>query len=713
MKMKKMLVTAVTTALAAVGICATSAFADFPTQWTYTYEDAVKPSMTSGMYVTNKNGVTPLSGRYFLHAMIPPKAAGTDGIVGNQYAISEPMKLENGKEYKLSFWYIETGNGNPYWNNVRIADKNNVANRVWGENNFYNGGESAGWATKKVGDTTWTKCEYTFTYDSSKTEEPCIYFLFRATYNESGVAEYFIDDCSVVAKDDPTETNLLPNGDFETPSWEGAWSAYSSNGKHNEDLNLSVNSDTNYVSKGQKSIYFKYPGAYQNSDELVLYSEKPISLKKDKTYTLSFYIASNDSPEQNFGASFRRFNGARLEKIDACFEWSTYKAGYTGSDQIPEGAFLWKQQDYETLGTNYVKYTITPKDNFDDLHLCIELIRSAWGTGRPGADQNLYIDDVRLAETDSDLNMLDDGSFEENPGSDYWNYQYIGTTEGSKIELVEAKDDGSKPWGENNKILRMEYPANGTGKMRVWSKPIQGLEDGKTYTLTFDYDENGGNNHWDYETVGLMNENDTLPLVPKYTYGPEGRPVAQGSIQAIRQFQYSNGWTFTYHKLSDDAPRIYYEVSGPSWDRATVVYLDNFRLCEEGSTKNLIKDGDFEGVVGKVEAYDASISGAGVSEGVITAKGNVTVSAKASNSTAQSKKVTVIAAYYHGDKLIDVSEHTETVNALEDDKTISTDINISELDDSSEYVLKCFVWDSVDGMKPIMNEVAIFDVFRK
>lgn len=104
-----------------------SAWADFTEQWTYEYapkegyETLIKESPDTGIYVTTISGVTPKSGKNFLYSRYPAIESQYGLSGGSMIAKSEPMKLENGKTYRVSYWYNAANNADGM-NLVYIAD---------------------------------------------------------------------------------------------------------------------------------------------------------------------------------------------------------------------------------------------------------------------------------------------------------------------------------------------------------------------------------------------------------------------------------------------------------------------------------------------------------------------------------------------------------------------------------------------------------------
>lgn len=696
MKMKKMLVTMAATAVAAVGICAMSASAYFPTQWTYTYNEGAEESANSNIYVMNKKTVAPLGGNYYLHAMIPPMTDGNE-INGNRYARSEPMQLEDGKQYKLTFWYYATEGNHPYFNNVRVADINNpglgVGDREGGnEDNFFNTCVES----KTIDGKEWNKCVYTFTYHASKSEEPCVYFLFRATYSADKTLEYFIDDCTVVAADDPTETNLLPNGDFDTPEETRnlAWNVFSNNGDMYSGMSVEKVSGVNIgngVQGGNSTLRFMCP---KDQNGAIAAHSNPFSLQKGKKYTLTFAIDGNYwGPMFNlrFAKAESPINGIAVVEGSTRRDWNNYENGWT---------------EISGFDTRWKKLEFTANDDYENMVLTL----STWA----GTTGTLYVDNVCLTEEGSDVNLINDGSFEDNVGNDYWNVQYINTSEECSMKIVETEDGATGPWWpDGTKAVRVFYPYGGSGEMFLWSKPIEGLVDGQEYTLKFYF--KGDTNPYNSARFGLAGLNDVVPLSPVNEY-----PKIDGFVNSAILAEHDGGdslagmnsakLTFTYHKLSNQNPRVYFRMRGPGYDpQDTLMYLDNFSLCATGSTKNLLKDGSFEGVDGKLTASRVSIAGEKVDGNYIYDKGTVKLTTYASNTTGADKTVTIIAAYYYGNRLVAMEKTSDTVETDADNKEISVDINIGEIDDSGYYKLKAFVWDSVDGMKPILAVPAQFE----
>ena len=398
MKLKKLFAVTAAAAALAAGICATSAFADFPTQWTYTYSEGAEESNTSGVYVLNKTGATPLSGSYYLHAWIPRNETGTGTVfLGNRYARSEPMQLEDGKEYKLSFWISGSADCNWWQNNVRVADINNPnisAKTEGNEDNFYG---MIGKANKSqwIDGKEWHKCEGTFTYDASKTTEPCVYFLFRYSAYQGVPTEFFIDNCTVVATDDPTETNLLPNGDFDAPADNQItpWIAISKDGNMSTKLSVDRAAGQNIANVQDGNYTLRIVHMPESSDYIGAYSN-PISLKKGKKYTLTFSLDGN--------ADQRMFN-IRFAKAET--PWSGIKiAGGTRADWNGYGGWGIAEGAGDT---RWMKLELTADNDYDDIRLVLSLPQNGWGT-------SVYVDSVCLTEEGSDANMIKDGSFEEN-----------------------------------------------------------------------------------------------------------------------------------------------------------------------------------------------------------------------------------------------------------------------------------------------------------
>ena len=700
MKMKKLLVTMAATAVAAVGICAMSASAYFPTQWTYTYNEGAEESVTSNVYVMNKKTVTPPSGgNYYLHAMIPKNEDGStsSAFLGNRYAKSEPMQLEDGKQYKISFWISGSAGCNWWLNNVRVADVNDPsisAKTAGNENNFYNMLETAN-ENKWVDGIEWYKCVDTFTYDASKTTEPCVYFLFRYSAGNEPT-EFFIDNCTVVATDDPTETNLLPNGDFDTPA-DGqnlSWNVFSNNGDMYSGMSVEKVSGVNIgggVQGGNSTLRFMCP---EDQNGAIAAHSNPFSLQKGKKYTLIFAIDGNYwGPMFNlrFAKAESPIDGIAVVEGSTRRDWNNYENGWA---------------EISGFNTQWKKLEFTANDDYENMVLTL----STWS----GTTGTLYVDNVCLTEEGSDVNLINDGSFEDNVGNDYWNVQYINTSEECSMKIVETEDGATGPWWpDGTKAVRVFYPYGGSGEMFLWSKPIEGLEDGKEYTLKFYF--KGDTNPYNSARFGLAGLNDVVPLSPVNEY-----PKIDGFVNSAILAEHDGGdslagmnsakLTFTYHKLSNQNPRVYFRMRGPGYDpQDTLMYLDNFSLCATGSTKNLLKDGSFEGVDGKLTASRVSIAGEKVDGNYIYDKGTVKLTTYASNTTGADKTVTIIAAYYYGNRLVAMEKASDTVEADADNKEISVDINIGEIDDSGYYKLKAFVWDSVDGLKPILAVPAQFE----
>ncbi len=654
MKMKKLLVTMAATAVAAIGVCAMSASADMPAQWNYKYAEGLEPTIDHGIYVTSHVGVTPPSGSgsNFLYSKYPanPSFNTSEGnnkwMLGNTYAYSDTMQLEDGKEYRATFWYaVETGVIED-WNAVYIGDGDSCNCAVSaGDKNF---GLAQTGVRKSAGGKEWIEAAYEFTYDASRTTDPRLVFAFKSTDWNGNAVNILVDDCSVVAKDDPTGTNLLPNGSFDDNST--SWTALDGTNCWQEQLN--------------------------------------------------FRFAKKSSPQDGIRVAEVGVNSEGAYNMGRQ-DWNGYEFNYLGIVQAGWGAVG------NGANIRFKGFSFTANADYDDIVLTIA---KAAGYG----NEITYVDNVCLTEEGSDVNLINDGSFEDNPGNDYWNIQYLDTSAECSMSIVDKGDGETGPyWPDGVKAVRVFYLNGGSGEMFLWSKPIEGLVDGKSYTLKFYY--RGDTNPYVSARVGVAGVNDVVPLSPINSY-----PMIDGYVNSATLASCAGGdsiagmnsaiLTFTYHKLSNENPRVYFRMRGPGYDpNNTLMYIDNFSLCETGTTKNLIKDGSFEGISGKLTAANLGISGANTDVDYIFDKGKVTITADASNTTDTDKTVTVIAAYYYKNMLVAMEKATDTVEAGVEDKQISVDININAIDADGNYKLRCFVWDSVDGMKPILASPAQFE----
>lgn len=718
MKMKKLLVTMAATAVAAIGVCAMSASADMPAQWNYKYAEGLEPTIDHGIYVTSHVGVTPPSGSgsNFLYSKYPanPSFNTSEGnnkwMLGNTYAYSDTMQLEDGKEYRATFWYaVETGVIED-WNAVYIGDGDSCNCAVSaGDKNF---GLAQTGVRKSAGGKEWIEAAYEFTYDASRTTDPRLVFAFKSTDWNGNAVNILVDDCSVVAKDDPTGTNLLPNGSFDDNST--SWTALDWDHKAYEGYNAAMVSGGNIpgAQGGEKTLAITHTpdggpgmiGVYSNT----------FSLKKDKKYTLTFALDGTNCWQEQLNFRFAKKSspqdGIRVAEVGVNSEgaynmgrqdWNGYEFNYLGIVQAGWGAVG------NGANIRFKGFSFTANADYDDIVLTIA---KAAGYG----NEITYVDNVCLTEEGSDVNLINDGSFEDNPGNDYWNIQYLDTSAECSMSIVDKGDGETGPyWPDGVKAVRVFYPNGGSGEMFLWSKPIEGLVDGKSYTLKFYY--RGDTNPYVSARVGVAGVNDVVPLSPINSY-----PMIDGYVNSATLAGCAGGdsiagmnsaiLTFTYHKLSNENPRVYFRMRGPGYDpNNTLMYIDNFSLCETGTTKNLIKDGSFEGISGKLTAANLGISGANTDVDYIFDKGKVTVTADASNTTDTDKTVTVIAAYYYKNMLVAMEKAIDTVEAGVEDKQISVDININAIDADGNYKLRCFVWDSVDGMKPILASPAQFE----
>lgn len=681
MKLRRLLVKAAAAATVVAGFCAMSAWADFTEQWTYEYapkegyENLIKESPDTGIYVTTINGVTPKSGKNFLYSRYPAIESqyGTSG--GSMIAKSEPMKLENGKTYRASYWYNAVNNADGM-NLVYIADSINRNTLVSEVKNFdYK-------ETIIPNDREWKYRDFTFTYDEAKSKSPSMYFNMQYTSWLGESSTYYIDDCRVVAVDDPTETNLLQNGDFEKASQQSAWGAFSTTGV--------MSLDKIKVEKGglvgDKWLHISYPAEYRQKDAVGIYSN-PIKLKKGKKYVLSLNEKFDGEP----GVFYAKFANANdiYSTVQVCGDWEY------GVCSVPS-----KKVKTE-FGYDFINAEFTANDNYDSVRLVFYLPRAAYGHLPNAADiyeNKWYMDSVRLCEDGSEVNLIEDGSFENNPGNERWNYEYINASEACKMEI--GKFD-IKADGENS--IKVTYPENGSGTLRLWSEPIEGLEDGESYILTF-YSSIDVYKNADGLFRGISNENDAVGYNKD---GLSGRALSRWFWQDISKTEGKNGmyryqWTFTYNKVGVENPRVLFEFrkpfAGADGGYCTDAYFDGISLLKVGTTKNLLKDGDFEG--GRLSIGTPKISGDNVSHGFVFTTGRTTISAEASNTTDKSANVAIIAAYYLNNKLIGISEKDYVIDA-DNEQEVSVDIDINDISANGESKIRCFVWDGIDTMKPL------------
>ena len=720
MKMKKLLVTMAATAVAAIGACAMSASADMPAQWNYKYAEGLEPTIDHGIYVTSHVGVTPPSGSgsNFLYSKYPanPSFNTSEGndkwLLGNTYAYSDTMQLEDGKEYRATFWYaVETGVIED-WNAVYIGDGDSCNCAVSaGDKNF---GLAQTGVRKSAGGKEWIEAAYEFNYDASRTTDPRLVFAFKSTDWNGNAVNILVDDCSVVAKDDPTGTNLLPNGSFDDNST--SWTALDWDHKAYEGYNAAIVSGVNMaecVQGGRKTLAIMHTpdggpgmiGAYSNT----------FSLKKDKKYTLTFALDGTNCWQEQLNFRFAKKSspqdGIRVAEVGVNSEdaynmgrqdWNGYEFNYLGIVQAGWGAVG------NGANIRFKGFSFTANADYDDIVLTI-----AKAAGY--ANEITYVDNICLTEEGSDVNLINDGGFEDRVGDDYWNMQYSKTSADCSMQIVETEDGATGPWwADGTKAMRVFYPADGSGEMFLWSKPIEGLEDGKEYTLKF-YCKGTGNPSVNIR-VGVANPTAALtPANYMSGYSYVDCYVNSSTLADCAGGSGLNGmdckqFTFTYHKMGNESPRVYIRTRGPEGDSAdSRMFYDNFSLYKTGTTKNLLKDGSFEGISGKLTAANLGISGANTDVDYIFDKGKVTITADASNTTDTDKTVTVIAAYYYKNMLVAMEKATDTVEAGVEDKQIAVDININAIDADGNYKLKCFVWDSVDGMKPILASPAQFE----
>lgn len=683
MKLGRLLVKAAAAATVVAGFFAMSAWADFTEQWTYEYapkegyETLIKESPDTGIYVTTISGVTPKSGKNFLYSRYPAIESQYGLSGGSMIAKSEPMKLENGKTYRVSYWYNAANNADGM-NLVYIADSIDRNTLVSDVKNFdYK-------ETIIPNDGVWKYRDFTFTYDEAKSKSPSMYFNMQYTSWSGGSSTYYIDDCRVVAVDDPTETNLLQNGDFEKASQQSAWGAFSTTGV----MSLDKIKVENGGLVGDKQLHISYPAEYRQKDTVGIYSN-PIKLEKGKKYILSL----NEKVDGELGVFYAKFANANdiYSTVQVCGDWEY------GVCSIPS------KKVKNEYGFDFINAEFTANDNYDSVRLVFYLPRAAYGNlSEENAayiyENKWYMDSVRLCEEGSEVNLIEDGSFENNPGNERWNYEYINASEACKMEI--GKFD-IKADGENS--IKVTYPENGSGTLRLWSEPIEGLEDGASYILTFyssiDVDKNA-----DGLIRGILNENDAVGYNKD---GLLGRALSRWFWQDISKTECENGmyryqWTFTYNKVGVENPRVLFEFrkpfAGADGGYCTDAYFDGISLLKDGTTKNLLKDGDFEG--GRLSIGTPEISGENVSAGYVFKKGKTTISAEVSNTTDKSANVAIIAAYYLNNKLIGISEKDYVIGA-DNEQKVSVDIDINDISAIGTSEIRCFVWDGIDTMKPL------------
>jgi len=526
----------------------------------------------------------------------------------------------------------------------------------------------------------WT--EYTVTFKGATKQ---------FTISVQTLATCYIDDVVLATADAPT-VNLLENGDFEGvivvepvityEELDETWTATPSDKADNGAIQKSDVKIANGIGyNSNKSLFVDFEsaatlntwGGYSNDhvDIVNAYAD----FDANTTYTASLKIKG----EYNTGGLYVRMgdNQAAGETRNK-FNLKSMTAGTTDAD-------------------GWTQYSTTFKGATKQFTISVQTLAIC------------YIDDVTLVTSDAPaVNLLENGDFEgatvvepdteityeDINGSD-WYYNPVengnddGTIKTTKIKIANGIGYNS------NKSLYLDFESNAT--LQTWDgyqndrvdvyNTYQEFDASKSYNVSLKV-------KGEYKTGGIFVQMGTTTTAGdtrnKYTL----KAMTAGTTD-------SNGWTEYTTTLKSAAQMFKIIVQTKA-----AFYIDDVVLYDaaDETKTNLLSNGDFEKFIEYAPKFVDAEGNAVTKLTDEHSKQTLTASAAIVVDTEIADTAQLIVCVYDGYMLKKFYASDLTDVSEEGFVKLSCDVEIPEYESVGEYKVKAYIWDSVTGLYPLMDD---------
>lgn len=635
------------------------------------------------------------SGEYSLCAVFPNK-----NLASNNYYLTNAdvnVSVKAGKTYTVGVWY-------------KVDPNVSQAFRAW--TFFAVGDASIGkvyeLATTESGDVDgWKHRYYTFTATGDK--EGPLYFGFCPNFSHVKDREeikILFDDIYFV--EDGSDVNFVSNPGFEETQEEpektiAGWSELQNTG----DGNITVISPSEEAARtGDMSLSATFQAGTTGCREYIQNTSVPVTLKAGIEYEIGYWYQYYSNVSIGNTKPFMAIGDV------------------TGSHTVNIGAFQTKPADGGwrecTVAGNYI-----PEEDITGY------VSFGFNVKDLANGVTVLFDDIYIRTVGSDINLIPNPSFEET-----WEAPEIP----EDPPVVEPDEPEDPPVSSSGPEILSGMVMNGWGSLINAGGEDKGVRVGPT-----DYDAKSGSyslcaifpNIKTYQKDYFKNTNTQVTLETGKTYKigvwykvddaitkqHQAWPFfAVGSIDGVwdlttTETERVDGWKHRWATITADSNLTGYLYFGFEanfahvTDRAEIKFLfDDIYMYEEGSDVNLIDNASFEDI-----SVDPNVPEFEINAPILY-KGNAKVDAidygtykvqtkVRNNKLQETVPVMQMVALYKGNilkKLVTAETVAEKLEASDASTVLECTIEVPS-EDSEQYHLEVFIWDSKAGMNSLYD----------
>lgn len=661
------------------------------------------------------------SGEYSLCAVFPNK-----NLASNNYYLTNTdvnVSVKAGKTYTVGVWY-------------KVDPNVSQAFRAW---TFFAVGDASIGKVYELSKTDsgdvdgWKHRYYTFTATGDK--EGPLYFGFCPNFSHVKDREeikilfddiYFVEDGSDVnfvsnpgfeaEVDEPPVSGFLPEI-IEGRTMTG-WSDLINGG--GEDKGVRVGSTDYDAKSGDYSLCVTFPNKKTWQKDYLKNTKTQVNLEAGKTYKFGVWYKT----DENITKVHQAWPFFAVGNVDTIWDLATTES---------EAVDGWKHR-FGTVTVNqditgYLHFGFDP--NFAHITDQTEI--------------NILFDDIYFCEEGIDVNLVYNAGFEEtneDSGEEPEDPPVVEPDEPEDPPVVEPDEPEDPPVSSSGPEILSGMVMNGWGSLINASGEDKGVRVGPT-----DYDAKSGSyslcaifpNIKTYQKDYFKNTNTQVTLETGKTYKigvwykvddaitkqHQAWPFfAVGSIDGVwdlttTETERVDGWKHRWATISVDSNTTGYLYFGFEanfahvTDRTEVKYLfDDIYVCEEGSDVNLVDNASFEELFVDPNIPEFEINAPILYKGNAKVDsvdyGTYKVQTKVRNNKLQEAvPVMQMVALYKGNilkKLVTAETVAEKLEASDASTVLECTIEVPS-EDSDQYHLEVFIWDSKAGMNSLYDFV--------
>ena len=557
-------------------------------------------------------------------------------------------------------------------------------------------------------------------------------FIIDATTNTAsmalrfsfmGICDLYIDDITVVADGDTTNTNLITNGGFEdkkisvTYSDLEYWTAtYPSNVTEDGTDNIAKVA-TGFAYSGDKSLYVKYTNTASDTRLVIKNDAWPTTKTTGAKYKVSFY--ANGTMETTTKA-----DGSTLVGVPFWVQvgWKWHKNAMEMNNDKDRTV---TKAEGAKGDEGWYKYEFIIDSISDASYLDSTPFQLSFG-----GKVDMFIDDIVVTVENSESNLMYNSGFDGVEPVESEKCVINSDLEGwtASFNNADVPNDGVNSYVKTangvsysgNRSLHVKYQhdrtteANQGKTLNILNSTFASGDANEDYQVSFYLkgDWTGEANAFYVQNGFNYSSNASVRNAWKITEMTESLPE---NLNKAAEGWKKYSFTINNAKTGNDGTTIY---DGAMFQITLQItgefYLDDMTVVKVGdsSVTNLIGNPGFEGTAqGAYEVLGAQLFDAdGVVISDVASTSNQTVTAAVcviNNSATESMDGQLIFCLYDGKVLKKAVLSAVTSISAGESAVIKSNISMPEFSEIGNLNLKAFIWESVDTMMPL-DSVTIF-----